>query len=295
MAVDATTGENVSWQWSAPCPSGDVVTDIVTDGTGVAYFGAYNWDCGNPRLEGRGAVEIATGETVWMDGCYGDTQAVAVADGVLYSASHNHACPAMGVFPEGGPIDYNRLIAESTEAVRTAQTSSNHVDEGDPLPALLPWLPNTNGGPPDSAFHNGPWAIDANSDYVVVGGEFTTVNGQPQQSLAVFAARSVPGAVNNGPQIPFRAPDVSRNWWTGNVTIEWTGTWDAQNRAITYEVIRVGASEPIHSVTRKSWPWSRPTMSFTDTNAPSGEVEYWIRAVDADGESIGSPRGSTMW
>lgn len=294
MAVDATTGANASWQWSAPS-SDDVVTDVVTDGSGVAYFGAYNWDGTNPRFEGRGAVEIATGATRWEDGCYGDTQSVAVANGVLYSASHTHDCSAIGAVPEDGPIDYQRLIAETTAATGEAQRSVNHVSAGDPVPELLPWLPNTNGGPQDSPWHNGPWAIDGSSDYVVVGGEFTSVNGHPQQSLTRFAARSVPGAAHNGPQIPFSAPEVNREWLTGDVVIEWDGTWDAQNWDIRYEVMRVGTSEPIHSVTRSSRPWSIPSMSYTDTQAPSGDVEYWVRAVDADGASIGSPRGSTDW
>ncbi|SFT67965.1 hypothetical protein SAMN04487904_105338 [Actinopolyspora lacussalsi subsp. righensis] len=295
MAVDDTTGANVSWQWQAPTPE-DVVTDIDTDGNGRAYFGAYNWNAdGAVRFEGRGAVRVDNGATVWMDGCYGDTQSVAVSEGVVYAASHTHSCAALGAFPEDGSIDYQRLSAESTAVAGTAAANPNHVTEGDPVPALLPWLPNTNGGPADSPWENGTWAIEADSDYVVVGGEFTTVNGTRQQSLTRFAARSVPEAVNNGPQVPFRAPDVRRQWPSGDVTIEWTGTWDAQNRAIRYEVVRVGESEPIHTVTKESWPWSLPTMRFTDTQAPDGSTEYWIRAVDADGAAIGSPRGSTDW
>ncbi|WP_019854827.1 hypothetical protein [Actinopolyspora mortivallis] len=293
-AVDTASGANVSWQWEAPSVE-DVVTDIVTDEKGNAYFGSYNWHGTNPRLEGRGAVRIDDGATVWMDGCYGDTQSVAVAEGVVYAASHTHSCAALDAIPEDGPIDYQRLTAETAAVGGSAVRDTNHVSEGDPVPELLPWLPNTNGGPQDSPWKNGPWAIDANSEYVVVGGEFTTVNGQPQQSLTRFAARSVPGAVHNGPQVPFGAPEVRRNWISRDVTIEWQGTWDAQNSAIRYEVIRVGTSEPIHTVTRESWPWEIPSMSFTDTDAPSGDTEYWIRAVDADGASIGSPRGSTGW
>ncbi|ASU78155.1 hypothetical protein CDG81_07385 [Actinopolyspora erythraea] len=294
-AVDDTTGAGVPWQWEAPAAE-DVVTDIDTDGSGRAYIGSYNWDGGNvDRFEGRGAVRIEDGSTVWMDGCYGDTQSVAVSEGVVYAASHTHSCAALDAIPEDGPIDYQRLTAETAAATGTAPRDTNHVAEGDPVPELLPWLPNTNGGPEDSPWQNGTWAIEANSDYVVVGGEFTTVNGERQQSLTRFAARSVPDAVNNGPQIPFRAPDVRREWLSGDVTIEWTGTWDAQNRSIRYEVVRVGESEPIHTVTKESWPWSLPTMRFTDTGAPDGSTEYWIRAVDADGASIGSPRGSTDW
>ncbi|CAM02457.1 putative pyrroloquinoline-quinone binding quinoprotein [Saccharopolyspora erythraea NRRL 2338] len=289
-AVDTAGGARVPWQWVTPSDS-DTITDLVTDGTGTVYLGSYNWRGGNPRLEGRGAVEIATGRPLWMDGCYGDTQGVAVADGVLYSASHTHDCWAINAVPENGPIDYHRLLAETTAATGAAQRDINHVRRGDPIPELLPWLPNTNGGPSTSPWLNGPWTVDARSGYVVVGGEFTVVNGVPQQSLTRFAARGVPGVVNNGPQVPFPAPRLSRRLF-GGYNITWNGTWDAQNREVRYEVMRAGTPEPLHVTTAPAWPWTISEMRFTDQRPPQGRVEYWVRAVDADGAVLSSPHST---
>ncbi|SFQ52183.1 protein of unknown function [Amycolatopsis arida] len=290
MAVDATGGANVPWQ--ARVPEGrEVVTDIATDGEGTAYFGAYHTAGGGPRFEGRAAIAIADGTPRWWDGCYGDTQSVAVAGGVVYAASHTHDCSAIGAAPENGPIDYYRLTAETAAAVRTAPATVNHVRAGDPIPEFLPWFPGTNSGPADSHFKNGPWAVDADGRYVVVGGEFTTVNGRPQQGLVRFAVRGVPGAVNKGPQTPFRAPTLSReNGTTGSPVIRWTTTWDGQNSEIRYEVMRVGRSTPLHAVEARSRPWELPQLSYVDREVDSGT--YWIRAVDADGERIGSPQAS---
>ncbi|WP_020672568.1 delta-60 repeat domain-containing protein [Amycolatopsis nigrescens] len=286
-AVELATGANAPWQ--VRTPGSETVTDIAGDGKGAAYFGAYDYAGGDVRFEGRGSADIATGATRWFDGCYGDTQAVTVSNGVVYAASHTHDCSAIGAAPDNGPIDYYRLTAETADAVRSAPATVNTVRRGDPIPELLTWFPNTNGGPADSSFKNGPWAIDANSQYVVVGGEFTVVNGKPQQSLTRFAARGVPGAVHNGPQVPFRAPTVSREFGvTGSPVIKWTGTWDAQNPELRYEVMRLGTAEPIYTETKASRPWSVPSFSYVDRGATSGT--YWIRAVDADGASIGSPQ-----
>lgn len=290
MEVDSASGENSPWSVRLP-GTVSVVTDIESDGAGTAYLGAYNWGDGMPRYEGRAAIDIAAGSARWFDGCLGDTLAVTVSDGVLYSASHTHACGTFGL-PEDDPYGYQRLLAESTKALDTSPVDVNGVGKGDPIPLLLPWFPNTNGGPSDSPFKDGPWAMDSDGSYLVVGGEFTSVNGDTQQGLTRFAARGVPGAVNNGPQYPFHPPTVDRDA-KGRATVTWTGTWDAQNDEITYDVHRIGEADPVYSVTKSSRPWELPEMSFTDSTAPrSGQVSYWISAVDADGVDIGSPVGS---
>ncbi|QWF84185.1 delta-60 repeat domain-containing protein [Amycolatopsis sp. CA-230715] len=282
-AVDATSGVNVAW--GLKTPGTETVTDIETDGSGVAYFGAYDYQGGSTRLEGRTAVDIATGLPKWFDGCYGDTQAVTVSNGVVYSASHTHDCVAINGNPDSRPA-YYRLVAESAAATGKSTVNSNMVRVGDPVPEMLPWFPNTNGGPDTSVWKDGPWAIDSNSQYVVVGGEFTTVSGKPQQSLTRFAARGVPGAVNNGPQQTLmKAPSLTKN--NGNPVISWGSTWDAQNSDVTYQVFRTGTAEPIYTVTQRSRPWDLPKLSFTDRQVTSGT--YRIKAIDADGTAVSSP------
>ncbi|WP_179956956.1 delta-60 repeat domain-containing protein [Amycolatopsis anabasis] len=290
MAVDAASGVNVGFEARTP-DSHDTVTDIVTDGSGTAYLGSYNYG-GTRRFEGRAAIDIATGTAKWWDGCYGDTQAVTVTGGVVYSASHTHDCSAINAAPDDGPIGYYRLVGETAAAVGTATRNVNHVRAGDPIPEMLPWFPNTNGGPDDSVWKNGPWAIDSNSQYVVVGGEFTTVNGKPQQSLTRFAARGVPGAVNNGPQQALlKAPVLTREWGSiGSPVITWNTTWDAQNSDVTYQVFRDGTADPIHTVTQASRPWDTPQLKYVDRQVNAGT--YRIKATDADGVTIASPRSS---
>jgi hypothetical protein len=287
MSVDATTGANAPWASTVPAET-DVVTDIATDGVNTAFYSAFDYNGPPVRFEGRAAFDIATGTAHWWDGCYGDTEAIAVAGNILYSASHTDDCTAVGAVipPSDGSVRYYRLLAETTAATGTATTASNHLAVGDPVPTILPWFPTVNSGPPDSPSQNGPWSIDATSSYVVTGGEFTTVNGAAQQSLARFAARGVAGAINNGPQTPFRAPTLTRDG-TGAPVITWTATWSAQTSDIRYEVVRTGTAQPIYTVSRSSRPWDLPQLTYTDLQATAGS--YRIRAVDTDGTAISSP------
>lgn len=286
-AVSGNAGANVSW--SANVAGEPTVTDIAKDSAGTAYISGYAFrnTVGKLKFEGRMAADIATGKLKWRDGCLGDTQAIAVVGKVLYSASHNHDCWAINAIPEGGSdFKYFRLNAETTDAVTTAVRDYGAVSKGDPVPVMVPWFPNTNGGPADSVWQNGTWAIAGNSQYVVAGGEFTRVNGVVQQSLTRFAARGVAGARNLGPQRPFAAPTLTKNS-DGRVVVKWRRTWDAQNSNITYRVMRKGSSTPRYTVTKGSRPWHRPSVTFTD---PSRQGTYWIRATDPDGVTISTPQ-----
>jgi hypothetical protein len=288
-AVSANAGASVPW--SATVNGSPVVTDIATDGSGTVFLSAYDavGGVGLARFEGRMAADIATGDPKWWDGCLGDTQAIAVQGGVVYGASHNHDCWASDAIPEkGADFRYFRLTAETTNATREAPRSYGLNDAGDPIPTILPWFPNTNGGPADSDWHNGPWAVDANSEYVVYGGEFTTVNGKAQQSLTRFAARGVSGAVNRGPQTPFAKPTLSKNW-QGKVVVKWRTTWDAQNDSITYSVMKAGVTTPLQQVTLSTRPWQRPERSLTTTYS-SGT--FRVVARDADGAALSTPWSS---
>lgn len=290
-AVSANAGATVPWQATMP-NGGEVVTDIVAEiGTGTAYVSAYCHSCGvPPRFEGRAAFDITNGESRWWDGCLGDTQAIALRGSVLYSASHAHDCWASNAIPEkGSAIRYFRLLGQSKSAVGTAVRNHNMVRIGDPIPQIYAWFPNTNSGPSDSYWKNGTWAIAANDEYVVVGGEFTTVNAKAQQSLTRFAARGVSGAVHNGPQVPFPAPRLSKDA-SGKVVVKWTTTWDAQNATLTFYVMRSGSSQPLYSINKWTRPWSLPELSYVDTAHTSGT--YWIRAVDADGVIRSTPQAS---
>ena len=61
---------------------------------------------------------------------------------------------------------------------------------GGPGPRLLHWRPTLNSGT-FTGQSQAAWSVTGNADYVVVGGEFPTINGQAQQGLARFAVRSI--------------------------------------------------------------------------------------------------------
>ncbi|WP_219632560.1 hypothetical protein [Haloechinothrix aidingensis] len=297
-AVDATSGDSVAWQAQPPAGT-PIVTDIVSDGSDTAWISALDFrhGGGEQRFEGRMSVDISSGTEHWWDGCLGDSMRMAVTDEVLYSVTHAHDCWAVEAIPErGADFRHFRMLAQTKDAVRTAPRDHTLVSAGDPIPEILPWFPNTNAGKSDTLINNGTWAIDATEDYVVVGGDFTAVNthsrdSHRQQSLTRFAARGVDGARNNGPQWPFRAPELDSV--DGGVKLTWPAIWNAQNGEMHYEVMRAGTPEPIHvtdPVPSRPWygpePWEREVMSYVDTGASSGT--YWIRAIDADGERVGS-------
>lgn len=291
-AVDTGGGALVPWATEDPSSGkGSVITDLAADGDGNAYVSAYNYAGGeSARFEGRGSLRLSDGSRNWFDGCLGDTQSLAVAKGSVYGAAHLHDCSAIDAYPDSVMPGYQYLSAVTQAAARTATHSTTIVTTGQPIPDMQPWFPNTNGGPDGSYWKMGPWSVAANDSYVVYGGEFSVVNGQPQQSLTRFAARGVPGALNRGPQPPFAKPTLRRPWGVNAVDISWKTTWDAQSSDITYQVFRDGTPDPVYTVTQRSRPWDLPTLTFRQQGVTGGT--YWVRAVDADGASLGSPKAT---
>ena len=70
------------------------------------------------------------------------------------------------------------------------------------------------------------WSVAATADYIVAGGEFTAVNGVPQQGLVRFA-RPGRAAERQGPVdgAPATAPTV-RASTGGTAAILWRTNWD---------------------------------------------------------------------
>jgi PKD repeat protein len=286
MAVDATTGQNVSWATRAITAS-SVVTDIVNDGT-AAYLSGYNYNggAGAARFEGRMAVEMATGTVRWIDGCYGDTQAVTVLNGIVYSASHAHDCTQMNEFPQQTPTNYQRLIGETTTVGGTFQGSGTAlVPNGAPLPAWVQFLPDLDGGPSTSAWKNGPWSLDSNGTYLVVGGEFLNVNKRPQQSLTRFAVPPT-GPKTNRPQT-FGTPTATVRS-DGAVRVSFPSTYDRDSPTLRYDLVRSDrTSSPVASMTLTGAWWHLSPQTMVDRTLPAGQsVTYRVRASDPDGNAV---------
>ena len=292
-AVDGTSGATQTWQ-STPIPARlDTKRSWVTDLTlhGTTVLGAANGD-GYHWFDGRFAADLATGNLKWLDNCYGATYGIQGVGDVVYSVGHAHECDSLSAFPQTSPVTYHRALAETLAPVGTdpAPPSVNSTYKGQPVPGLLHWFPSLNQGS-YTGQNQGPWSISAASGYLVMGGEFTRVNGVTQQGLVRFATSDVaadrqgpiynsslvPGAVSTGP---------------GTVKVAWPATWDRDNASLRYQVFRDSETTPIHDVQQAptgwrqsgpSTPYSR-SMGFTDTGLAAGSSHtYKLRVTDAFG------------
>jgi hypothetical protein len=273
MAADGSAGPWDPTVGTASVSSSTAVTDVAVDGD-TAFASGFDATVTFQRFEGRLAAKVNTGAVVWRDRCLGDTQAVAVAGGVVYSASHSHDCQSMGV----GAFNfssYQRIIAE-TETARGKNVSN------EPRPDMLATFPNTNGGPSGCTYCNGPWAVAANGSYVVYGGEFTFVNSTAQQGLVRFAVRNLAPRKS----APAALGPVSGSGGIATANLAWTAAWDRDNAGLMYNIFRDGVV--VGTVRAVSYYWSVPRVTWTDSGAPKGAHSYAVQVVDSDGNGTRS-------
>lgn len=253
VALNATTGANVhTFSSSTWIPSRSAVKALANDGTNF-YLGAEG--SGGGVFDGRAAGVLSTGALKWKDTCLGATQAVVPYNGVLYSGSHAHNC---GSTPGGFPEHQNRQ-----------HFLANSIKDK----TILPWFPDTNDGIGEQI---GPRTMVMAGDILWSGGEFTTVNGKPQQSLTRFPAAPDTGA----PQVPILSGSSTA---TGKITVSWKAAWDMDDAVLTYKIYRDGVY--LTSVNRESRSWDRPTVTFTDTVTPGATHRYSLEVTDGDNVS----------
>jgi hypothetical protein len=290
-SVFTSTGASAPWS-SRPIyrtnPANPAfVSDIQVVGS-TAFVGGVGRG-GYPAFEGRLAADVNTGDLIWENECHGDTQALAVAGGVVYSASHAHDCAKVNGWPNadwngGKSMVYQRLLAESAAPAGTNQL-------GQSIAQILPWFPTLDPGPTTSPWHNGPWAIATDGVNVVVGGEFLTSNGVAQQGLTRFKARSQ-APRKSGPLTPWPAPVVTAAV-PGRVRVSFLATWDRDGTGLTYKLYR--GNTLIGTTPSDGSFWIRPTYTYTDTAVTAGQAyTYRVQAVDADGNVIGSPSSAPV-
>ncbi|MET9205826.1 LamG-like jellyroll fold domain-containing protein [Streptomyces bacillaris] len=261
--VDATTGQ-LTKSYPGFIHNNSTVMDITTDASG---FYTANEGTGGGVFDGRIALNLNNFQQRWRDTCLGATQAVAVYSGVLYSGSHAHDCSSMGAFPDQ---PRKHLLAQS-------------VDD----PKLLPWFPDTNDGIGEPV---GPRVMTQTGKdgrhYLWVGGEFTTVNGAPQQGLTRFWDGPDTGA-------PW-VPNVSLSTLNpGTIEVNWQTSFDTDDGELTYRIYKDGSNTPVHTTTGYSVFWDRPQLSWTDTDVVPGQTySYRITASDGTNTSARSPAQS---
>ncbi|WP_186307625.1 LamG-like jellyroll fold domain-containing protein, partial [Microbacterium sp. 1.5R] len=265
------------------------IWSLSTDGTHL-YGTGYTFGRAAGNLEGIFKSDWATGDLTWVEDCHGDSYSVFPTADVVYGAGHSHYCESIvGGFPQSDPWTHYRGVAFANAVERTTPDGLalgyfNWV--GNPAPRMLHWYPTFDTGTVSGA-NQGAWSVTGTKDYLVMAGEFTKVNNQPQQGLVRFAttekAPNTDGPRLSGSNwVPTAAPIAS-----GAVQVSWPLNWDRDNEFLEYRVIRDGVNgSPVHTTTARSKPadWGLPGMSFVDSGvAPGSTHTYRVRAQDAKG------------
>jgi PKD repeat protein len=298
-ALDATTGANLPWAATSIVRNAGAdaaILSLNTDGARV-YGSGYSFR-GTGNLEGTFAASATDGALVYVSGCRGDTYDTAPVNGVLYHVGHPHDCGMIGGHPQEEPNwTFQFATAQTTTADPGGRVNAGGPFNGRPAPQLLHWLPTLTVGT-FSGQSQAAWSVAANSEYVVLGGEFPRVNNRPQQGLVRMATRSL-SPNREGPQDGTALTPTLAALEPGRVRISWKSSWDRDNARLTYEVMRgapIGSAQVIGTLTKDTTWWNRPRMAFTDTSAPAGSTQtYRIRVRDALGNVVqGNPASVTV-
>lgn len=275
--VDTTTGGNL------PFPAGSVIppkTDactveaksVKTDSSG-AYFGVEG--TGGGCFDGTFAVNANDGSLRWSSHCLGATQAVQPIGGILYTGSHSHDCSAdQGFDPDAFPeIGWSKGLSRH---LLSRTTSGGLVSN---------WYPNTDGGPNGAGL--GPRVLATDGSQLFVGGEFTTVNGLPQQGFARFDPAT--GDLT-APARPVAPTVVARAG--GKVSIFVQAPLDTDDTDVTVRLYRDGGTTPIATAAVHALFWRDPIVAFSDDSLALGSSHtYTADAVETYGTNAG-PKSS---
>ncbi len=222
----------------------------------------------------------------WVEDCHGDTYSAFPAGDEVYSASHKHFCGNTGGFPQTDPWTYYRATATSKAVfgVNTVDPYGYPDHDGEPAPRMLNWYPTMNAGT-FTGKGQGPWTVNGNDDYVLMGGEFTLVNGAGQQGLARFARSAIAPDVQ-GPRLSGANFPLSANSFaSGQVRLSWKTNYDRDNATLTYKLYRTNiTTPPIYTETVTTPFWLPQSMGFVDRNlTPGSSQRYRLEAVDPFG------------
>ena len=317
ISLDPTTGAPQAWavnkvvkQFGA---NGGVLS-LKTDGTTV--FGAGFWFGGtDSNFEGAWAVNPSDGAIKWLSDCHGDTYDTTVSNGILYAASHQHDCSNIGSFPQQRPTQVewraNAFTADARGDVQRNSYSPTKFKDfvGYSAPAVVNWFPQFAMGNTTTGYYAGQatLTIESTSDYVVVGGQFPTVNGKPQQGLVRFARASI-APKKDAPRVYFSDPGgASTSVGTPNVQVVGANVlrvtaapWDRDSSVLAkVELLRNNVVVQTQTnVTALFW---KTTVAYTDTDVTAGTTySYKLRLTDPDGNVTTSnarsvaPSGATI-
>ena len=225
--------------------------------------------------------------------CHGDNYSAFLTNGIVYTAGHAHYCGDMGGgFPQYSQWQFQHSLAW-TDALNPAGSEILNDPFGslnwhgiEPAPSLVNWLPAMGIGSYTGQYQAG-WNVAGNSQYVVYGGEFPSVNGVGQQGLVRFAVRPIAPAKEGprfvGNSIVPRIVPVSAT----AVRVSWPAGHDRDSRNLTYRVIRDGAfGAPVYTTTAASTWWTLPQLGFVDSGLTNGSHSYQVVVSDSDGNQV---------
>ncbi len=295
-AVDTRTGATVQpWKTNATFFSGGPNASVLTlssDGTSI-YGGVYKYNS-TGALEGAFRIDPNDGTVQWLSDCHGDIYGVWAGPAAVYQVGHSHYCGNQMGWPQPATWNFNRGVAYTKEVTgtltRDAIGGSYASYPGVPAPSLYSWFPRLDAGT-FTGKTQAAWTVTGNADYVVLGGEFPTVNGTAQQGLVRFAVRSLaPG--KQGPRLSGSSylPDLSSPS-AGTVRVSATADWDRDSRVLTHRIQRsTSPSGPWTTIATQdlaSAEWERPPFGVVDTGlTPGASYSYRILVNDSDGNSV---------
>ncbi len=264
------------------------ILSLSTSGTDIIGSG-YVFGAGG-NLEGTFSADAVTGNINWVEDCHGDTYDSYSSGTAVYTVSHAHYCGNLGGFFQSNPWAINMRHALAFTATATGTLGHDPYGYydfyGTPSPSLINWFPNLAVGS-FTGKTQAAWSVTGNGQYVVMGGEFPTVNGVAQQGLVRFALPSIaPNKV--GPN--FKAGQINPSVIglpSGAARVAWQANWDMDNHTLTYTLTRNGVQ--IYQADADSTFWSRPTMGYIDSTLTAGTLyKYRLSVNDSDGNIVQS-------
>jgi hypothetical protein len=295
--LDLGSGASLPWNatnWVHGSGNGTGITSLRTDGNAV-YATAFNFG-GNGNLEGSAAFAPATGNLIWMEDCHGDTYDSYPTATAVYTVGHAHDCHSLGAFGDMVPAapgeTEHRALAFSSQPTGTLADGggvawTNHA--GLPSPTLYNWFPNLAPGT-FTGQGQAAWSLAGSGQYVVMGGEFPSVNAIGQQGLARFAVRPIGTDIRDiglsGANYVPHATELA----AGRASVSFLANWARDTMTLHYQVIRNGdRAHPIFTTTQQSTFWNRPLISFTDSGLIAGKTDdYQVLTSDDFGNTSGS-------
>ena len=291
-AVDATTGAVLPWAATSTIQDAgpnSAILGLTTDGTNI-YGNAYVFGTGG-NFEGTFAADPTTGAIQWMEDCHGDTYANYPAATVVYTVSHAHYCGNMGGYGESVPrgLYMHHAVAFTKKATGTITPDPHGYPSwvGQPSPSQINWFPDMDNGS-YTGQSQAAWAVTGNDQYVVLGGEFPTVNGIGQQGIVRFAVTPIAPA-KRGPVLTGSKFMPSLNSFAaGTVRVAFQANYDQDDVTLNYSVIRDGDTEhPVYQTPVQSTFFKRPNIAFTDAGlTPGTTYRYRLYVTDAAGNQV---------